>query len=340
MDHVCDEIKEPCGIKRLCLSLSKAGTPQELRWKSLFLFVSFIKEIQFLSPSQKEDIQLVAMDALKAMKFDNEAFSEVSSRIGTCVASESIDSFNKMFDEIVQAINASKEVIKKRCNTLVDFNNELSNDMCKFKSIEEAVHYVNKNVLEFADLLAQDAESLDTICNVDQLTGLKNRRCFELTVERLIKGTFEEGRPSYVAMLDVDDFKNFNDSYGHLVGDQVLREVGKLLLDVESKATSTQDGFLSGRYGGEEFVVYMDGVDDEKAFVMAEHIRRSLESRNFVARDVDGALLYGGLKITCSIGLAKIRNDGSMKCYLSALKRADEALYASKKAGKNQTVVQ
>ncbi|WP_243310754.1 GGDEF domain-containing protein [Fundidesulfovibrio agrisoli] len=293
-----------------------------------------------MSPSQKEGIQLIALEALKSLKFDNESFSDVSSRIGACVTSESIDSVNKMFDEIVQAINASKEVIKKRCNNLVDFNNELSNDMHKFKSIEEAVQFVNRNVSEFADLLAQDAESLDAICNLDPLTGLRNRRCFELTIEQLVKETFEESRPAYVAMLDVDNFKKFNDSYGHLVGDQVLREVGRLLNEVEAKANSSEGGFLSGRYGGEEFVVYLDGVDDEKAFGVSEHIRRSLESKNFVARDVDGALLYGGLKITCSIGLSKIRNDGSMQSYLTALKRADEALYFSKKNGKNRTSVQ
>ncbi|WP_243438379.1 GGDEF domain-containing protein [Fundidesulfovibrio soli] len=340
MDHVCSEIKESCDIKKLCASLAKAGTPQDVRWKSLFLFVSFIKEIQFLSSAQKEDIQLIALEALKSLKFDNDSFADVSNRIGARVTSESIDSVNKMFDEIVQAINASKEVIKKRCNNLVDFNNELSNDMRKFSSIEEAVQFVNRNVSEFADLLAQDAESLDAICNLDPLTGLRNRRCFELTVEQLVKSTFEGSRPAYVAMLDVDNFKKFNDSYGHLVGDQVLREVGNLLNEVESKANSPQSGFLAGRYGGEEFVVYLDGVDDEKAFMVAEHIRRSLESKVFKARDVDGALLYGGLKITCSIGLAKLHNDGGKQCYLSALKRADEALYFSKKSGKNRTSVQ
>ena len=162
-------------------------------------------------------------------------------------------------------------------------------------------------------------EKLDYNINHDVLTGLYNRRFFE----GIMKRSKEEKEASYsVAMLDVDDFKKINDTYGHETGDKVLAAVSKCI-----ESCLPQNG-VAVRWGGEEFVLYLPQMDNAHALELLS---------NFRAKLAEQVVYYKNSKvsITATIGLSTGENIADYEEYI---RQADEKLYWGKKHGKNQVV--
>jgi diguanylate cyclase (GGDEF)-like protein len=158
----------------------------------------------------------------------------------------------------------------------------------------------------------------------DGLTGLCNHKHFRSILEDEVSRYSKSMNPLSLLILDIDHFKQVNDTYGHLAGDDVLRGVAGLLKSMVRE----QD--LPARYGGEEFAVLMPGTDALEARRMAERIRENVESTVFPARG-------NSLRITMSIGLASCTID--IKDPADLVERADQALYEAKAGGRNRTVV-
>ena len=122
-------------------------------------------------------------------------------------------------------------------------------------------------------------------------------------------------------MLDIDHFKNVNDSYGHVVGDEVIRHIAALIQH------HARESDVSGRYGGEEFTVLLSDTTVEQGNVFAERLRKEVEESVVKYNDID-------IKYTISIGIAEI--DPSIKTYEAWIECADAALYKSKENGRNR----
>ena len=159
----------------------------------------------------------------------------------------------------------------------------------------------------------------------DELTGLHNRRYMEIHLGGLISESLARGKPVSLLIMDVDHFKAINDTYGHDVGDEVLREL------VRRIDSNLRDLDLACRYGGEEFVGALSGVGLETARHVAERLRQVVAERPFPVLTENG-----GLRVTISIGVAvTVAPDDSADLLL---RRADEALYRAKKSGRNRVV--
>jgi two-component system, cell cycle response regulator len=174
----------------------------------------------------------------------------------------------------------------------------------------------------YADRLRQSVQQSIEMALYDSLTGLNNRRSLERRLPAMIDTARARCAPLTMMVLDIDHFKCVNDTYGHDVGDRVLKGFGAQLRD------TVRSGDLICRLGGEEFVVVMPGADAAEAARIAERARRTTESREFL---VDRAA--GSVSITVSIGLAEWREDWN---YAELYRRADRALYRSKSAGRNR----
>jgi diguanylate cyclase (GGDEF)-like protein len=155
----------------------------------------------------------------------------------------------------------------------------------------------------------------------DQLTGLNNRGAFDASIKREIDLSLRQRTPLSLIVLDIDHFKNINDSYGHSSGDRAL----KLLADTVKFTMRQSD--IAFRYGGEEFTLLLSNTDIEDASLVAERIRDAVSK--LVCSD--GQRDFG---FTVSLGVAQLKQgeDG-----YSLFDRADHALYQGKKAGRNQT---
>jgi diguanylate cyclase (GGDEF)-like protein len=165
------------------------------------------------------------------------------------------------------------------------------------------------------------------MAETDPLTGAANRRSLESEFARIVKMPSVQDRAFAVLMIDVDHFKQINDTFGHSVGDDVLREVAARC------RTALRENDLFARFGGEEFVAVLVAPQAAELTAIAERVRRSI---------ADPAISSGPLSIplTVSVGVASgLRQDASPESFLAALiAQADSALYTAKQSGRNRVV--
>lgn len=166
------------------------------------------------------------------------------------------------------------------------------------------------------ELLAANAQ-LESLATTDGLTGIKNRRTFDLRLEEEFLRARRYRAPLSVILLDVDKFKQYNDSFGHPAGDEVLKGVAKILAD----GVRVTD--FASRYGGEEFALILTGTEAPGAMILADRLRQRIEEAAWPNRAV-----------TASLGVCTFRPDMKSRAELTA--GADAALYASKEAGRNR----
>lgn len=171
-------------------------------------------------------------------------------------------------------------------------------------------------------------EQLERLSITDGLTGLFNRRHFDQVFDTEWQRAVRHGEPLAVVMIDVDEFKAYNDHYGHQAGDQCLREVAQVMRENNRRA-----GDLSARYGGEEFVVLLPGTSEQQALSRAECLRSEVELRS---------IPHGGARtskvVTISLGVASWVPNRGQNPY-EMLKAADDSLYRAKHQGRNRVVV-
>ncbi|MBI4861254.1 MAG: sensor domain-containing diguanylate cyclase [Candidatus Riflebacteria bacterium] len=158
--------------------------------------------------------------------------------------------------------------------------------------------------------------------NTDGLTRLFTHRYFQEQLDQEIRRSERYGDCFSLILTDIDHFKKFNDTYGHQIGDLVLRETAGCF-----KSAGLHKDVTLARYGGEEFIVILPHTNKDEAFKVAEHLRKSVESR---AYDTDS----GKLKVNISLGVSTFPDDAQQKSVL--IEMADHALYRAKKGGRNQ----
>ena len=172
-------------------------------------------------------------------------------------------------------------------------------------------------------LRARLFEATERLATTDGLTGLVNHRTFQARLDEHLASAQRYGKKISLLLTDIDHFKAVNDTYGHPVGDVVLKQVAKIL----QKEARTTD--VAARYGGEEFALVMPETDLAGAVKTADRIRQKVAQARFPTGQ-------GELRITLSIGVATFPGDATSKAQL--VERADGGLYHAKRHGRNQTV--
>jgi len=183
---------------------------------------------------------------------------------------------------------------------------------------EEFFCRINQNM----DLL-DHIRVLKSLATEDYLTGLYNRRYFFDAGKNIIKENKKNGETCCIAVLDIDFFKNINDSYGHDVGDRVLQKLGEIL------SLELTGADLVARYGGEEFCFLIAGISKEESLAKLDGIRKLIEMNSFVLKNGEA------LKVSASIWICT----GVLDNLKDALKTADKGLYQAKADGRNKTVL-
>lgn len=183
---------------------------------------------------------------------------------------------------------------------------------------------LEKREFESSEAQSHLLKEVQELATTDWLTGLNNRRQLFALGEREIQRAQRYRRTLCAIMLDIDKFKNVNDTYGHAVGDEVIRTVAERI-----RANSRRED-IHGRYGGEEFAMLLPETDIQEAHQkVAERIRLSFQDKPIPTA-------AGPLNITVSVGVAVWAPE--MHSLLDLLSRADQALYAAKKRGRNQVI--
>lgn len=181
-------------------------------------------------------------------------------------------------------------------------------------------HYIN--TVQKQRIKIQQKQ-LEQMAYYDPLTNLPNRRYFYQLIEDEVFAIKHEGHESVIIILDIDNFKNINDTYGHLVGDNILRQLAILL------ESNIRESDTVSRFGGEEFVILMPSTSLAGGYAFAERLRQLIMEKNFIVGSTT-------LHITASFGISLLNDIQDLDDYYS---HADKALYMAKQSGKNRVEI-
>jgi diguanylate cyclase len=232
------------------------------------------------------------------------------------------ESFNKTLGQFSSQLDGGMTADRVRAivaNLLVETQHAAE----KSRTLEERLSQASGEVAE----LRQNLEAVRREALTDPLTGIPNRKLFESRLREAARNAIETGEALSLLMLDIDHFKRFNDTYGHQLGDQVLRLVAKTLADgVKGRDTPA-------RFGGEEFVIVLPQTRLENAVTLGEQIRRTMARHKVVRKDSGEE--YG--VIALSVGASVYRPGEDLA---ELIRRADAALYHAKHTGRNRVVAE
>ncbi len=174
-------------------------------------------------------------------------------------------------------------------------------------------HHMVRSLIGFAE---ESKEELLRMATTDMLTGIGNRRLFEEVFDTYRTSERREDQSLFLLLLDIDFFKSINDTFGHSVGDSVLKEIAKLL------SVSIRKSDILVRWGGEEFAILLRYADPLSVSKVAEQVRKKIDEHSFETM----------IHVTCSFGLTSVGQDEDFE---TVFDRADRALYRAKADGKN-----
>lgn len=189
------------------------------------------------------------------------------------------------------------------------------------QKLEERLNASKQEINE----LQVNLETVRTESLTDPLTQLANRKFFDDSLAAAIEDARAKNEPLSLMMTDIDHFKNFNDNYGHLTGDQVLRLVATSV----KQNVKGQD--TAARYGGEEFAIILPNTVLRSAIVVADHIRRAVMTKELMKRSTGEHLG----RVTVSIGVATLKKGDTVQAFIE---RTDTCLYAAKRHGRNRVM--
>lgn len=236
-------------------------------------------------------------------------------------ARQSTDDFGGQLEQSAHALSAQQDdaVFQK---VVTQLQGETSAMVAAMRGLSENLSKSQDEV----DELRQQLERARAEALVDPLTGITNRRGFNLRMDEALAAARQDGTAVALILADIDYFKKVNDTYGHLFGDKVIKGLATVL------KAHAGEGHAVARLGGEEFGLLLPGVDLASAQAVSEKIRRIMELSK--VKRGDGEAAVGG--ITVSLGVTMLAGNETASAFFD---RADQALYASKGDGRNRVTV-
>ena len=229
-----------------------------------------------------------------------------------------IGEFGHTLDNISSAIGRSQPQETVR-GLVADLIKETQSMAKRNYNLETRLGRIATEVTE----LRENLQAVQREALTDALTGIPNRKSFDTRLQEAARESLSESEALSLVLCDIDHFKRFNDTYGHQIGDQVLRLVARTLSD------SVKGRDTPARFGGEEFAIILPHTNLDQATIVADQIRKGVMRRRFVGKDTRDD--YGG--VTLSFGVAQYRANEDLADLVG---RADAALYHAKGEGRNR----
>ncbi len=206
--------------------------------------------------------------------------------------------------------------------TIIESKNN-PNKIKEFQSYNDEIGFMIQEFFTMKKRLESDYRSLQQISLTDPLTGISNRRAFFEVSEELLKLTLRNKTTLSLMIIDIDFFKKVNDTYGHLIGDDVLKYVTKKIAFLIRKSD------IFARFGGEEFIILLPNTEESGCYGLAQKIRTVIESTPYSGHSLK-------IPLTISIGVSQLKEE---KLVRELIRRADEALYTAKRNGRNRVEI-
>lgn len=301
----------------------------------------------FFIESDQDLVRTVESSLTPAGTMDEAACRQIYSRHFANENTEAaIEAASRRLETSLEAIMSSVNAASENASDYGERLAGLSGDIAQVGSSEDLQHLVHKIMADTREVLDKNAElerqlqesseevhalrdRLEEVrkeSQTDGLTGIANRKLFDRRIREAIAEAEQSDRPLCLLLTDIDHFKVFNDTFGHRVGDEVLRVVARTLKQ-QVKGRDTP-----ARYGGEEFAVILPDTTLEDAETLADQIRKAVASKNL--RNSRTGQSFGN--VTLSIGAALWRRGEGPS---AIIERTDAALYSAKHAGRNRVMI-
>ncbi|MEW6675601.1 MAG: CBS domain-containing protein [Nitrospirota bacterium] len=303
-------------LKKILKDKSRALVESEVKYRTLVEHslegIMIIQDglIKFVNPTllkilNYEEEEIVGKDILRfSYPDDRELISESLSKFSDNQGVRSLSEFRMMHKN-------GEGIYMEVLSTLIQY---------------EGKPAILTTLRDITDRKKAEAE-LKRLVITDDLTGLFNQRYFYIQLAREVERAKRHNRPLSMFLVDIDLFKDFNDTYGHWEGDYVLKRIGEILM------RNVREIDMAFRYGGEEFVIVLPETGREDAIIVAERIRNAVAQTVFYPFTLDGQPDI--VSTTVSIGVTEFHPDDDVKSFL---KRVDIALYHAKRSGRNMVV--
>ena len=337
---------DSCAIKKLCSEMHKIGCGGKPSWLAVVLFVrNLVGNFSIFTDEQKSAMKKTVFSRLSKKDSSDNNFDQIiedlemfiASNQVTVSAEDELESQKNITSSLAMVVNefiseslSSEQERGKLLSTFGRETLEVLSEADDLEALRPKLKVLLKSMLLHYKEKAKDwerkARFLEQTVNVDPLLApLHNRRYLESFLRNAVEQNQIDNNHLAVLMLDIDNFKQVNDAYGHQVGDDVLRTLAKII-----SAHSEKYGWFAARYGGEELVVVCD-VSVDEALLHSGAIRLAVQNYEFRPR-LNGKLADGSIRFTVSIGVAGYQLGMSSDELLNC---ADKAMYDVKGTGKN-----
>jgi diguanylate cyclase len=288
-------------LKTLCDVVRKATRPKPLAGMGKDIEDFFKRQIleNRFRETKNETVKQIVIDLSETIK-------QIAS---------TTDGFDHKMEESMEGIQAASTI-----EDILALKDGIIEEIVKVRVNSQSLKMAVSEYKKTTQSLSVKLEETEAKALVDSLTNVLNRNAYNMKIIQTMREFSQSKNYFCLLVLDIDHFKKFNDTYGHKAGDRVLKSV----------AASVQDSLRSSdlvfRYGGEEFVVILNGIQGDNALKLAEKIRQGVEKEYFVDKDKK-------LKVTISLGVACVTEGESE---LELFERADKAMYVAKRKGRNR----
>lgn len=283
--------------------LKKIQSDFEKDKKGIAAYINLQKKYLIDREGEFKDIIDILTNAMVNLDVENQEYNQkILEQSGKIEQISFLDDIKKVKQSLILEIEQMRQTVTKK----------QSSDNVAVEALAKQVHTLN------AQLKQAHTESA-----TDSLTGIYNRKAFDRQIGELVRKNAGSKSPFSLLMMDIDNFKNINDTHGHQIGDRAIMAIVK-----KCRQYIRGEDFFA-RYGGEEFVIVLPGASLKNAIKKANHICKSVASTRYrIDDDTDGQTLH----LTISIGVSCYQKADTTT---SVIQRADKALYAAKHAGKN-----
>ena len=334
---VCDGMTSPACGAELCKMLDNLGVPATPQWRGLILYIYSQMDA---APQAADEAGAVLKQVLDAGVFSEDDFIRLQRYQEDMFSRPLQDELRSMLGETAVVLAEFGVAADASVDKVRGLEREALSILRNEPNLARAINRIRTSFETTIKNLEEDNRRLKELTMTDPLTGLANRRAMDDFISRHLHVCTKASRPFAVILADIDHFKRFNDSYGHLVGDQAMRSVAKLMKSLQDKLHhNVREGVaepLAARFGGEEFLLALPGFDLDQAMDVAEMLRRRVADYSFVLRDEHGVVIKSDINLSVSLGVAEALETNSYGNPQRLLAKADAALYEAKRNGRNR----
>ena len=324
------------GAAERCSLLDRLGVPNEFVARTAASYFNEQLFHEHLSESIKRDVLDAFSSFILKRNYSDEALVDLFRTRDKIITQPFKELSKKLALESAKAVFSLNQSLDTHILSLSTLETEVLSLFDKDAPKDEIVSLVQASFADVKSSLETNMGKLKNLALFDPTSTLSNRRSFDAFLHETVEKHKLEGQLIGLAMFDIDNFKGFNDVYGHRVGDQVIALVGREMRLMSEREEDDHTRFFPARFGGEEFAVIASGPHAQILPLLAERIRESVCSFNFLIRDAEGNVLQDKVRISVSAGVVLSSVYSPSLDEDSLVEQADKALYAAKNTGKNR----